>query len=1670
MTVLEQLKLIVFLIPFIGVCGGCYRLNLPKWKRGRQVLMPVVSILLSIYAIFKIQQLYYELYDSLNYMVDAAFSSDKAGVLDQTVSEMVKQSGLTGEAAAEAERVAREKLSNIQISNELAGGLKQLKSVLGGAFQLNLILSYIINLACALIFLCIKGALLPILNKFWDNDELMRMTVKRFYEGPKEIPQSYIDKITKKHKKKEVEDDEETNASGKDEKKAKKGKKVKKDKKDEIVSTWVVLPQTPSYRKLLLGMYVGVFVASIVIFLVSLINPDWAAFKAPFYPVFILLIFGEVVAFLDGITYEKEPEKPKEEVKKPDPINPNYRKIWDDLRTIYSENMLRRTPDVLEEGKEQKALKIDKDLGFLLNSDDENLKTIAQYFEKYPEEEIEPSYIEGCIRLLQGKSTLFCNPFYEDLDKYLFPAIIYHLLSYKKCLFIMGRDSTAEDFKAWLKKGILDFLGAEGLWQTEIMSEAPVSFELGILKFSDIYNLNLLKTNREFFSEVGFVFILEPSRILATGQLALSLIINQLDIEHCDEITYCACDHNCDGLVDTLSHTLKTNMTNVIATLPGNGLNLQIYWDADSQNMQYRILENVTHYLGIGTEISLVGMKHHVCNDMSLGADNIPLQNECWFACDKFPIMDMMWIAGQYYHQICQYTGQKIGQQQFNKALEVRSNIWHCPKALSTYLIVEDEYNNLFEMSRIFSSRSLKEGFVNIISSHYLLRDYMIQYIDLFQSDAKAIPTIVPDYARTERNVILKLLMMMKSMPLSEEYIRSELRLGGIRFNEDEQEKFYEKFCEVVGMHISDFIDNSEKIEFKRTIKDSIHDDGISVDYESYYEIREGDNVISRYLRALQNAYFICEDELSEMHYISAKLYGHVFQSYLPGQFITMDGKYYQIVSISENKGILLRRAADHIDKRLYYRQLRDVTLNKWKDDKNMGSSVTIELQSGMKLLIEHGFADYDVKTPGYLECAPYNDIKHARIFELKDIPDRKYYNKNVLRLKLPEITQEIIDFKLNDICESAESEQRSINAKYKAIDEKAQKVFNETVLRVNANKIIQNKLLEEATLQAENHKKDVLKKVMLNRTACLKLRDGLVKFICWENNYNVKVLTADENNAIISDLFNSLNNADVIEKVRFTICLLLTEIFKTTYPESWQYINVVTHTPQGMACNLKNANYHFADNRLKEALKLVKNKKWNDGRRVLEALLKDYPGCIDICQLLSIVYRHLGLIDKADAMNAELIRQKEDSAEKMALDDDIENSDNTSATPECIDEIHENVDVEHVDVSSVNEDNNQNNIEIDAKNNSDTASVQDDVIKPQNDVIKPETDASDPLSGTDTDVAAMFDEISVSDDNNTEDISDLLSDWSDDDWKNIAKDMFSDESEEDADAEVEHENTQTDSAENSKVSDDNAEPNHDLRSGMIDDEAVSADERHDDIVEVKNVVLNAKVKADDASLAGNDGCDVELHDIKIDELIRNIETRYAQDYIYVMEDSEIDLGLTVSIERYLDRYLEIIYDFLVWHASKVASSNRSEEMQDDFDINLDKIAREAETPKDVVKEEEKLGFFQRIIRFLKALFGVKDDEPETPQPVEKSDEPEPDAPLPPPLQDYLQDCFLKYGDNDFDKALAVKETIAYLGLLGYDANRLEKARMKAEETRQKKEEEAELIGEKNREVKGNQE
>ena len=871
MDILKLIKIILGVLPFLGLCFAGYKINLNKSNRSRQFAMPIITF---------------------------AYCTAAVILLDY-IHDLI-----------------------LKLIHWLSGLLPFLANI-----PWDSIMIFILNTVLVLGFIIIKSILLPILNGIWKSDKLSEVTSGWFYE------------------------------------------------KEDDIDKWMLKRYFANLRGFYRGFYAALTIASCLVFVLSRLYPNSILFKAVFYPVFGILILGEVVAFLSGMTKTEFVEDILGESEESYKVA-NYGMLREILRDLFGERVLYEntldTSDGISDDFEE--------LNELAESEDPTLKTIGLYYQKLKSEgvEIDINYVKSSINLLNGKSTLFCNPFYNDSTHYIMLPLFKQLVSYKKCLVVLGRDSALEDVEEWVNHGLSDFSGTDSLWKAEILDEHSNSTDVGIIKFSDIHNLKIHKANREFLSKVGFVLIIEPSRILSAGQIGLSLLVNNLEQPNKD-IVYCAFDRNCDGLVDALSHLLKTSITEVTATIKGGANSSQMYWNADGPYMHHKLFPNISRYLGIGTEINSVAMKYQ-------------LDQTGWVGSEKFPVRDMKWIAGQYYKQICGYADLPESQSSFNRAFNVYSNLWSCERKDNSFLVIEDEFQNLFEITRVFASRAKNQGFVNVISENYFLRDYMLDNVSVFSDDPKAIPTIVPDFARTERNMVLKLIMMMVNDTVSEERIAKELMLCGVSFEEPYTtlKSLIVKHC-----HVND---PSLSVRFKEEIQnESLHSTVVK-----YYEINET-NELYEYAMSLKNAYYIAEDEEGESHYIGSKLYGHVFQALLPGQFITSDGKYYEVQTVTPLNGVVVRRAADHINGRKYYRQIREIDLENWTDGTEMGSKKTVS-----DFELTRGFADISVKTSGYLEMSSYGDFAHAKKVSLNGIPERKYHNKSVLKIKLPESSAKI--------------------------------------------------------------------------------------------------------------------------------------------------------------------------------------------------------------------------------------------------------------------------------------------------------------------------------------------------------------------------------------------------------------------------------------------------------------------------------------------------------------------------------------------------------------------------------------------------------------------------------------------------------------------------------------
>jgi hypothetical protein len=800
-------------------------------------------------------------------------------------------------------------------------------------------LNYIFNAVIAGAFLILKGIFLPVISIVWREARfLFNQTSGSFYE--------YNDRM----------------------------------------NVWVLKDEFGQAKTLWKGFYWFAVGISSVILALSQVYPHWLFFKTPFYPIFGVLVMGEILFFLSGLTFQE--------------MLTNIAGEDDQFYRIANYGILRRVFRDLFEKRILYDNTADSLFGLtsfeMLDKLAESKNTldnvISRYFIELKERGmlIDPSFVRSSIDMVNEKSVLINTPFYQDLTGYIMLPLARRLLSFEKALVIVGRDSSAEDVKNWLHNGIAAFCGTPELWKTGILTDKETEYDAAVLRFADVYNRRILDVNKEFLNHVSFVLLIEPSRIVSTGQIGLSLIVDQIgkDIKN---IVFCSCDRNCDGLVDTLSHILKVNLTKVYATVPTLANCSLMYWNAHGDYLHHKILPNIAHYLGIGTELSSVALRNQISNVV-------------WVSSERFPVIDMRWIIGQYYNIICNYIGYPQNQEALDEVFKVDANLWNLNVNDNAFITVEDEFNNLFEMTRLYSTRAKNQGFINVISENYLLRDYMVDNALVFSSDSKVIPSIAPDYTRTERNTVVGLIMRMFGCEVSETDLKHKLSIAGIEFTDA-----YKKFCELVPKH-----SHVDAVDIVSLFKDEIDGEGIRVVKSNYYTIRNNDSKLSRYARNLSNAYFIIEDDKDKSYYLGAMLYGQVFQKYLPGQMLTYSGKYYQVQTITPESGVVLRRAADHITGRKSYRQRRNYLLSGFSLDPAMGSC-----RSSRGIELKRGFCDITVNTSGYYELASLDNIASAHKVDLNNIPKREYKNKAVLCVKLLGICEDVrftIALLLNEI------------------------------------------------------------------------------------------------------------------------------------------------------------------------------------------------------------------------------------------------------------------------------------------------------------------------------------------------------------------------------------------------------------------------------------------------------------------------------------------------------------------------------------------------------------------------------------------------------------------------------------------------------------------------------
>lgn len=787
----------------------------------------------------------------------------------------------------------------------------------------------ILNLLMMLGFLLLKCILCPILSVKWRSYRLMESTASRFYAF------------------------------------------------DERYREWFLQNRWSEYRSIVKAFVRCSFVLSVSVLFLSWVEGPESLLWMVSFPCGVLIVLTEVCNFLNGRTREEYVHSVFGDADDSRNVS-NYYRIREVYEKLFSPAMLvshTRCEFNARKGTAHLLTQMER-------SSDSAERVIARYFLTHDKSN---NYDLDCIQavsaLMHGRNTIFFNPFYRDLGVYLALPLMDTLLRGKRCLVVTGRNTTSQDILSWLRDTLQEYSHLRSMWKAAPLTKEPSACEIGLLSFQQLYDVDVLMANRQHFEQTDFVLMLEPSLMVNTGQIGISILTREM-AKFNDAPTYCICDRYTDGLVDTMSHLLQSEITDVVAVPVPRCIYTAMVWNADGDYIRQKLFDKQTRFLGNGMELAAAAVKNQI-------------PKVTWCSETKVPLKDVKWIAGQYYSTICRYMNLPAQQQNLYEKVHFIPCIWASPSQKEQFIIAEDEFCNMFSMMRLFLSRGEDQAFVNVFSESYLLRDYMRCNPQMFMSNPNAIPSLVPDYAKTERNTLLKLIIRMSYQSVRESEIMEELQLVG--FPEKDPYDILSKLLETYTQ-----ADHSI-LEVKSVVDDR---EQLSSRAENYYSISRAD--FDRYFSSsLKTAYYVVEEEQKYSKYIDAKLFGHVTQTILPGQFVVYDGKYYQVRLISAENGIVLRRSSDLYSGRKYYRQIRTYHIH---------SSKSCSVEYARKVMdMEHSQARYDfsVTTTGYLDLKENHNLRTAKVVTYEGDPwaesyRREYKNKNVLRIRFPETDDKI--------------------------------------------------------------------------------------------------------------------------------------------------------------------------------------------------------------------------------------------------------------------------------------------------------------------------------------------------------------------------------------------------------------------------------------------------------------------------------------------------------------------------------------------------------------------------------------------------------------------------------------------------------------------------------------
>ncbi len=557
--------------------------------------------------------------------------------------------------------------------------------------------------------------------------------------------------------------------------------------------------------------------------------------------------------------------------------------------------------------------------------------------------DIHMELVEAALMLADHQSLYFTHVCYRDIGPYIFPFLELELLDNRKILVICtGQED--EELSGFLEAGLSGKVGKLKLWMAGGEKEIGDA-DIGIVSFQYMEEAVKANDSERFFRQISTVLFFNPSCLIASYPVAVLKLLARLRPGK-GELTYIVCDRNGVGMSDWLSHACKAEFSviNVVNTRRDQiSAIIDIDATASPEREEMPAEWKAAKLLFQYTKYTIQ------------------------WCCDRLvPVRDLFALQGRY----------AIGR--WDSERKLFSDERKMEKAYVR--IVED---NCYHVQETLRQAGMAE-ITAVCSPHYMLRGYITFCMEAGR--AMTISQMLPELIHSERNLAIAVAdRLLKGgvdwLELKElaEYYGADVQKGLIWLLGELNRTLAESLELDCVWLIEDMMSQRKKGERRAVIS-----------------TEEGRQQLNRWHKKNMDSVVYKREGAKEVAWPEPMAGCHIFQQYLPGQFVTLGGGNYQIEDIFLKQGkwvISLKRSADSCNRRQYYRQLRKVILA--EDIKYQSECV---FQHG-EVMVELCRGDLVVQTDGYLCSRKFFDIRKADYKRVPNVPDRIYKKKSFLKI-----------------------------------------------------------------------------------------------------------------------------------------------------------------------------------------------------------------------------------------------------------------------------------------------------------------------------------------------------------------------------------------------------------------------------------------------------------------------------------------------------------------------------------------------------------------------------------------------------------------------------------------------------------------------------------------------